>query len=357
MSVTQKQIAEYVGFSQPIVGRALKGDTQISAKTRGLIVEAAKELGYGAHSNGAARALRARRGGDTTRTYTIGVIIGDAFEGAPLYMVPFFQPLFKGMEAEAEARGLDVWFFSLHLHRMPRLLIEGGLDGAISLYNGPAEVLLRQHQLLCPVLLVGDGAVGERVLRPDDQQGIYLATRHLIGLGHQRIAYLGDLVESVPDVAYKNRLEGYLQAIQESGLPVYQELMETHVGGVEHEAGARGITRILERTRDFTALVCFNDIPALGAMGELKRRGIRLPEDVSVTGFDDVWESYPEEPPLTTVYFDRFEMGRRAVEIICEAGEAKKAGVGAGREYSLSGHELLPVRLVERASTAPPRTV
>lgn len=352
MSVTQKQIAERVGVSQSIVARALKGHTEVSVQTRERVEEAAKQLGYSSDSNGAARALRARRSGSQPRTHSLAVLMGDFFEGLPLHDVPFFKPILRGLKAEAQRREVDLLFSNVDTLRLPRLLTQGGVDGVINLYTDPFSTDLTK-QLPCYLLRVGDGAPEEWTLRPDDQQGIYLATRHLIEQGHRHIAYLGDSRrQDNSDLAYQSRLEGYFQALQEGGLAVCNALVEAHIGAPDHEAGAAGMARIIERNKDITAVVCFNDTSALGAIAELKRRGLRIPDDVSVTGFDDVWEAYGEEPALTTVYFDRFEMGRRAVESICDAADAGSwvAGENSG------SHELLPVKLIGRASTSAPRS-
>jgi len=350
MSVTQKQIAEHLGVSQSLVTQSLRDLPRIPEATRLRVKEAARELGYIAHSNDAARTLRARRDGTRPLTQTIGVLMGDFFEGLPLHEVPFYQPLLQGLKAEAARRDVDLSFFTCQIHRLPRFFVQGGVDGVIGLYNGPIDPELKK-QLSCALLRIGDGAPDEWALRPDDRRGIYLATRHLIELGHRHIAYLGDSRgNETRDLMYKSRLDGYFQALGDCGLPVSNDLVEAHIGAPDHQAGAMGVGRLLDRTREFTALVCFNDSSALGAIAELQRRGLAVPGDVSVTGFDDVSGEGRHDPALTTVHFDRFEMGRRAVEAICEVAEE-------GTESEFRGHELMPVRLIERASSGPKRVV
>ena len=351
MNVTQKQIADHIGVSQSLVGRALKAESSVADATRLRVQQAAKELGYSPNSNLAARALRARRSGFPSRTNTICVLMGDLYEGVPLRDVPFYKPIFRGFKAEAERRELDISFSTLQNDRIPRLLTEGGFDAAICLYSTLNFSSSHLRALPCPVLRVGDGSADDWALRPDDHRGIYLATQHLIQLGHRDIAYLGEFRGSATqDISYKCRIEGYLDALRNNDIPIRDTLVEAHIGAPDHESGAAGIARILDRNPGVTAVVCFNDTSALGAMAELQRRGISVPDEISITGFDDVWEAYGDDPALTTVYFDRFEMGRRAVEQICVAIDK-----GVSSSYDHAGHQLLPVALIQRGSSAAPR--
>lgn len=348
MAVTQKQIADQLNLSQPLVAQALNGNVKVAEATRQRVQEMAREMGYGAHSNGAARALVARRHGNRSRTSTVAVLMGNSlFEGWPLHDVPFFKPLLRGIEMEALERDLDISFLMGSPNRLPRVVTQHGVDGAIVIYNQPINALIRSLNWQAPILRVGDAASGEWSLMPRNREGIRLATQHLIELGHTRIAYLGDIDDHLPDISYGERLKGYAQALQENGLPLDDALIDAHVSAPTQEMGAAAMERLLKKTRDFTAMVCFTDTCAMGAIRRAQEMGLRVPHDLSVVGFDDVAEEYSFAPRLTTVHFDRLEMGRRAVRLLCESIDAKEAG----SENMSSDAETMPVALKVRESS------
>ena len=337
-----------MGLSQPIVAQALNGHVGVAEATRQRVREAAREMGYGAHSNAAARALAGKRHGKRPQTGTLAVLMGEFFEGLPIQEVPFFQPLLGGIEREARARGLDISFCMPPPGSLPRLVTEQGVDGVISIYSRKTNDLLRAQNVALPVLRVGDAAPGEWALMPDNFEGVRLVTEHLIQLGHRRIAYLGDLDKNSPHAAYNDRLIGYLQGLKDGGIAVNDERIEANLGAPTREAGAAGLERLLRRTRDFSAVVCLNDLAAMGAIERAQQLGLRVPDDLSVVGFDNTTETSNFTPPLTTVHFDRFEMGRRAIQLLCETDLENS---------QTAGRELLPVELRVRASTAAPRPI
>jgi DNA-binding LacI/PurR family transcriptional regulator len=166
------------------------------------------------------------------------------------------------------------------------------------------------------------------------------ATRHLIGLGHRRIAYLGDRYGHQSDT---ERFSGYRQALEEAGLPFEPELV-THGDG-KPEGAEAAVTDLLASPQPPTAVFCYNDMSALGAMRQIRNHGLRIPSDISVVGFDDLYISQYLDPPLTTVRQPMRQMGRMAMETLL------KIFAGAG-----SGHDLkVPGELIVRQSTAPPK--
>ena len=142
----------------------------------------------------------------------------------------------------------------------------------------------------------------------------------------------------------KARLDGYLSAVKSAHIAPAPELICTSLFRPVASAGAGGLEAIWSRTQDFTAVVCFNDLMAMGVVEALRAKGKRVPEDVSVTGFDDVSEHYQFEPKLTSIAFNRYEMGRRAVEIICAAQH---------ESAFTCFDEVFSVELVVRNTTAP----
>jgi len=188
-------------------------------------------------------------------------------------------------------------------------------------------------------------------ISPDNVLGARLAVEHLLNLGHRRIAFLA-MKPGSP--ALRQRMQGYREALTAAGIAMRPELVEELIDPCE-EAGAEGMTRLLAR-ENFTGLVCYNDLVAMGAMDVARAAGIRVPEDLSVVGFDDVSEAYHYEVPLTTLRFDRMHMGRRAVELVYEirSGLVDESGFDAfTADEIVPGSEILPVELVVRGSTGP----
>ena len=342
MATTQKQIAQRLNLSQSIVAQALNDYPGVATATRLRVRETAREMGYGAHSNSAARALIAKRHGNRPPTQTIAVLMSSFCEGVLLRDVPFYQPLLRGIELEAIERKLDLSFCVACGEHLPHLVVEHGVDGVISLYNHTASVQLMRQNVMIPALSVGDAPDGSWALMPDNFEGARVATRHLIELGHRRIAYLGMPTRNPPMSAHRERLDGYLQALKESGISVADELIDRHAQALSREMGAAALQRLFERTPDVSALVCFNDRMAMGAMQRAGELGLRVPQDLSIVGFDDTSEEYNGAPKLTTIAFDRLQMGRRAVQLLWEFNQKNEPGAEA---------ELLPIELIARDST------
>ena len=342
MATTQKQIAQHLNLSQTTVAQALNDYASVAPATRALVQETAREMGYGAHSNAAARALVARRYENRRQTGTIAVLMGSFSDGLLLRDVPFFQPLLRGIEYEAIERKLELCFCIAPGEHLPRLVAEQGVDGVMSLYSRTANDLLLQRNVTLPTLCVGDAWRDAWSLMPDNFEGALRATRHLIELGHHRIAYLGMLSTVPPQFGQGARLEGYLQALKEGGVAVANELIETHLNASNCDEGAASLQRVWGRTREVSALVCYNDLVAIGAMRQAQQMGLRVPDDLSVVGFDDTAEATQCAPQLTTIRFDRLQMGRRAVQLLCEVNPTTSLPTPS---------ELLSIELIIRDST------
>lgn len=352
MAVTQKEIAANLGVSRELVKFALSGTGRVSAEARQRIIAEAARLGYTAQHNRAARSLIARRYGRRVRTDIIAVLMPEAFFGGiALPRVPFFAPFIEGIEQAAGEQGLDIFLCSSRLGALPRLLEAGEVDGVISVADSTAR--LRTMNL--PVVNFGRPGDGWAVgIHPDNYRGGQLATQHLIDLGHREIACLGFAPGEAPDRLYQpahDRNEGYRDALANARIHFTGKLFLDDIVSPDVDSGVAAMGRLLARDADFTGVVCFNDLIAMGAIQALRAAGRRVPQDVSVIGFDDVSLQYPLRPLLTSIAFDRFAMGRRAVDLICEARAALEEG------QTLTNHdESFAVQLVQRASTGvPPR--
>ena len=336
--LTQKQIAERLGVSRQLVGFALRGEGRMTDEVRGKIVEFARQHGYDPNANREARLMVARRYGKRVACGILAVLFPATFEEQPLSSVPFFMPFFQGLEDEAISRGVDLALCALRPDALPRLVRENQVDGVICLLT-PDEPALRIRELGLPVVSIQYEIAGIPSLTIDDRGGSAEATRHLIALGHRRIAYLG-----LDNRIGRERLAGFREAMRQGGVAILEKLIDVGLERTTVQAGAVAMRRMLERGAEagFSAVLCFNDLIAMGAVRALEEDGRRVPVDVSVVGFDDVAPQYGFSPALTSVGFSRREMGRRAVQLLCE----QEPPAGVERFFTL---------LVARDSCAPPR--
>lgn len=337
-------------MSRQIVGQALNNHPRVAAATRQKVQSLAAELGYHAQSNREARVLIARRYGQRFPTGLIAALLPtiDSVR-LPLRGIPYFTALMDGMELEAAEREIDLILCTLRARGLPHLLRERGVDGVIC-FSTPSMIIQQIHALGLPLIIPDRYAPGEYCLYPDSARGIAQVCAHLIALGHTRIAHLG-LDPEIPDG--KLRLLQYRETLRESGLPSPAEWVEITASTNSHEQTGAAVERLLRRNGAlavgarpaFTALVCYNDFVAMGAIRCLRARGLDVPRQVSVTGFDDISPQYEFHPTITSIAFPRLEMGRRAVEILC----ARKPN-----DPFEPQQELFPAQLVVRDSTAPP---
>lgn len=345
MPVTQKQIAQQLALSQPQVAQALNGQPGVSVATRQRVLETAKALGYTLKSNDTARRMAALRHGKPVRTGTVAVLMGDFFEGLPLQQLPFFREILRGLHQEIELFDSHLaTYYIARTDRLPGAILDGSMDGIICLYSATTEWGLDKVHIDVPVVRLG-GATPQWNLRPDDYQGMYDVTRHLIELGHRRIAFLGDLERKFAIFAHDERLRGFRDAMQDAGREVDADLL-FHLEDPSSHDGFVAMEAAFQRGLGFSAVVCLNDLSALGAINAAEQHGLQVPHDLSVTGFDGLqWDPAPPVE-LTSVHFDRELMGRKAVRRVYEASSP---GESAGQEPR---GELLPTRLLVRNTTA-----
>jgi LacI family transcriptional regulator len=346
MAVTQKQIAEQLGLSQPQVAQALNGQSGVSAATRERVLETAKALGYTSGSNERARQLAALRHGKRVRTGTVAVLMGDFFEGLPLPQLPFFREILRGLHREIEMYDshLATYYIS-RTGRLPGAILGGGVDGIICLYSATTEWELDKVPVEVPVVRLG-GATHNWNLRPDDYRGIYDVTRHLADLGHRRIAFLGDLERKFAIFSHDERLRGFQDAMRDAGLEADDDLL-FHLEDPSSHDGFVALQQALRRGLEFSAVVCLNDLSAQGAISAAEEHGLCVPRDLSVTGFDGLEMEPSPSVELTSVFFDRELMGRKAVRMVFGALDRRRAPDDELLQ------ELLPVQLQVKNTTAP----
>lgn len=340
MAVSQKDIALRIGVDRSLVAHALRGDPRVSDATRLRVLEAAREMGYDTHTNVAARSLAAKRHGKRTRTDTISVLIGDFVDGLPLQDLPFFREILQGVQLEAIRQDMEVVIQVMRVGHLPRSLTSGGVDGAIAVYSRSISADVEAQKPPVPVVHLGSDTEAWN-LRPDDHEGTFRLTTHLLNLGHRRIAYFG-----AHNGSNAERRRGYEDAFRSAGLEAPYNLMrmlKTASTQCGQEAWREFCNSHSGESLPCTAVVCVNDATGVGVLQAAQEMGIRIPEDLSLTGFDGLREGYGGCPILTTAAFDRRSMGRQAVRMLC-----------AAREQGITElpREILPIRLWERGSTA-----
>lgn len=352
---TQKEIAEKLNISRSLVARALKGYPDVSSETREKIQRTAAEMGYDTNTNQAARALAAHRHGQRAKTGIIAIMFSAVVDASPRNM-PFFTPFFEGMESEAHDLGMDVCLCWVRPGRLPRMIRECSVDGVVALSDCPEE-LLAIKKLQIPLVAYRDHFEGAHCIIPDDRKGTYLATRHLLELGHRNIGFLGcDVAENCKETDDNLRLLGYLDAMQEFGVKLQAGQIETQLAfppsnelsychGCGKCAACAGWQSLKSKNRKnpLTAVVCQNDTIAMGLIDHARQDGVEVPHQLSVVGFDDISQRYHFHPAITSMKFSRYEMGRCAVRLIHECDEAV-----SGQRH------VFPVTLVERQTTVPP---
>jgi DNA-binding LacI/PurR family transcriptional regulator len=370
MSVTLKHIAEELNVSHATVANALNGKSCVKPATRLRVQETALRLGYDKNANRAAQALIAKRLGRRIANGAIA-LIQNAEGEFPWQSIPFYRTLLDGVEREARQLGVDLYVVMQHGSELPRAVKEHRVDGVIFM-SGAQLFKDELRGLNLPFLTLGTYNPGMFSILPDGEDGFYQATEYLISLGHRHIAYVG----GKSTLAVK-RLDGYKRALVKHGLVVSENLIQytdrklvkrtDHTITQEHNLmeleGRAAMESLLERRRAsssktrFTAVLCANDIIAIGAVRCAQAAGLRVPEDVSVVGFDDVSVQYSFQPLLTSVAFPGFDMGRRALEWLSnEVHSLLSEQIGSSVWEPQEKIEYFPTTISVRESTAPLKT-
>ena len=313
-------VAQAAGVSPSTVSRILNGTAAVHAAKRQAVDDAIKRLGF--VPNPVARGLA---GG---RTLSVGVVT-QAIDS------PFYGIALRGIEDELDRAGYSALFVSGHWNaaeeaRCIDVLRSRRVDGIIVLTGRLSDAALRSCAKELPVVVTGRKLKAPNLvsLDFDNFEGARLATHHLLALGHRRIAFIaGDAGH--PDASERER--GYRAAIEAAGLAYDAELVMP--GLFTEESGLVAVARLLDSRQHFTALFAANDQMALGACLGLHRRGMRVPEDVSVVGFDDLPVSRYSVPPLSTVHHPAYEVGQLAASAMLQMlrGDKPEATVPAPR--------------------------
>ena len=334
--VTLKDVARLAGVHPGTASRALNVETRglVNEETARRVLAAAEELGY--RPNPIARGLK------TSRSYTVGVLIPDLTN-------PLFPPIVRGIQDRLEEAAYTPLIANTEndpdreradFEAMRARQVDGFITATA---RRDHDLLSRPGELGLPVVLVNrrleDAALPSAV--GDDKAGVSLAVRHLVELGHRRIAHLAGPQDI--STGYL-RYEGFLEAMEAAGAEADPELILIGDAVIESE-GSRLCAALLDGGRECTAIVAANDLMALGCYDVLEERGIACPQEISVIGFNDMPFAAHFRPPLSTIRIPQYELGARAAELLLTTMQDSEA-----QPTQL----LLEPELVVRGSTGPP---
>lgn len=317
-----RSIAEACGLSVAAVSRALKGQPGLREDTRQRVIAVAKEMGYD---------FSRLRGDKIKRVLFLLHRQHDIARA-----LPFYSLLLLGVEDHCREQGIAMSFLSIGpgdnvdeqiaLHHPDALICAGYFESAL---------IMAIQKTKLPMVLVDLWAPDLPCVNLDNQHGGYLATRHLIDAGRKRIAFLAS---TAAHYSIRQREKGYRQALYEAQMmmpPEYEVIASPLVD--TNQSLVTAMNELLSLPVPPDAIFAYNDVTAIAAMNICERRGVRVPQDIAIIGFDDIAPAAWSRPALTTIAVDKHQLGYRAVGLLLEG--VTQAG------------EILPVTLVVREST------
>jgi LacI family transcriptional regulator len=330
-------VAEAAGVHAATASRALNPATRglVNAETARRVMKVAEQLGY--RPNPIARGLK------TAKSGTVGIVLPDLTN-------PLFPPIVRGIEEVLEPAGYsglivntdnDAAREEMQIEHLRSRQVEG-LIVATARVDHPLMAQLQREGVVMVMVNRRPEGVDVPSITPDDAAGVELAIRHLAELGHTRIAHVAGPQTTSTGVS---RARAFHSTVQYLGLDDDPALVTTATHWSE-DAGADGLRGLLDAGVDFTAVFAGNDLIALGCYDVFNERGLACPDDVSVVGFNDMPFLDKLRPPLTTIAIPHQQIGAEAARLLLDA---------IADPTRPARSVLLPLSLVVRGSTAPPR--
>ncbi|MDP5130069.1 MAG: LacI family transcriptional regulator [Paraglaciecola sp.] len=327
-----RTVADLAKVSVATVSRTLKQPQLVSVKTREKVVAAVKQAGYRPNL----MAVKFRSG----KTNNLVVLV-------PTIANVFFARVFSGMQKVADERQYSLLLcntqgnIEIETH-YARMVQTSQADGLIQLSaSNPFEQL--NHGVTDKLPMVNACEVMDKTTCPtvmlDNRAAAFDMTEYLISLGHQHIAMLKGPLRSP---LTRDRVAGYQDALRQAQIPMREEYLL--LGDFTLQAGYDAASEVMQLATRPSAIFCENDEMAIGLMKGLKEHGLRIPEDISIAGFDDIAFAQYSDPPLTTIAQPAEEFGRIAVTLLIELLEGR---------LTKAPKVILPYELISRASTGP----
>ena len=312
---TIKDVAALAGVSYQTVSRVLNDRDLVAEETRARVLAAIEALDY--RPDASARSLASRR------TYLLGIVTADLSDYT-------HARILEGAEAEAREHGYLIFASGAERGRNGEplrspLLSQHQAEGLLIIYHGAdgdTHSIFEDIPNDLPVVTIGYAPDRENLVRVGiaNHRTARQVTEHLLGLGHRRIGHI-----TGPPEMYESqeRRQGYEEALQEAGITPEGALVAA--GDWSSASGYRATLRLLGRDSHFTALFVQNDRMAMGALQALRERGLRVPHDVAVVGFDDIPSAPYFAPPLTTVHHPLYELGRTCAGLLIDLIDGQPA--------------------------------
>jgi DNA-binding LacI/PurR family transcriptional regulator len=344
-------VAKEAGVSKSAVSFAFNSPERLNSATAARIRRVADGLGY--RPRALAGATRQTPAGDTVRTsQTIGLLTPQDL--SVVFGNPFYGELCAGIAAQTDQAGFGLLFVSpLHsslVHALGRNTVDGFIVIGLSDDHPEAEQIRRAG---LPMVIIDGGALPEHgLVESNDEVGARSAVRHLLSLGHREFVVIGIEPPTMPSqfeysvgptesVAWR-RLTGYRQGLELGGVKFHDERMV--IGPATFDGGVAAFHRIWEDGLRPTAVLVMSDVMAIGAMWAAGEVGLRVPDDLSIVGFDDLNVSRHSNPPLTTVHQPIRLKGEEAARLLLR--------MIANPDIERPDHKTLATRLMIRGSTA-----
>jgi LacI family transcriptional regulator len=332
--VTIVEVAEKAGVSLGTVSRVMNNDSHVAPGTRERVSAVMREMGYVAN--------RQARGLKGSRTNVIGVLAPDLGTG-------YIGEILHGIDAELALYHFDLMLFTTHRTAIKEAnyvanMVQGMVDGLlVVLPRNPADYTGTLTSRNFPFVLIDHQGTGNPcpAVGATNWQGGYNATEYLIKLGHKRIGFIAGSMDLGAAI---DRLDGYKSALQVHHIPVDPQLI--YEGTFFQPDGYAGGSALLDLDHTPTAIFASNDVMAMGVMDAIRERGLRVPEDVSIIGFDDIPQAAMVRPALTTVRQPLEEMGRLATQLLIDQLKNPEKEIGRIE---------LPTQLIVRDSTLSPK--
>jgi len=331
--VTIEDVAAEAGVSFGTVSRVINNDAHVRAETRERVLKAMERLGFVV--NRQARSLA------KGQTNIIGLLVPDVGTA-------YIGEIIRGIDAELTVHGKDLIIYTTHRTAAKEAnyianLATGMVDGVLLvLPRNPADYVGTLTQRNFPFVLIDHQGTGRDcpAVGATNWQGAYEATEYLIKLGHRRIGFITGWMDLG---CAQDRLDGYRVALRMNHIPEAPELI--YEGTFAQLDGYIGASTLLDLPEPPTAIFASNDVMAMGAMDAIRNRGLRVPDDISVLGFDDIPQAALVRPALTTVQQPLEKMGRMAAQMLLD--RLKNPGKKIERIE-------LPTKLIIRESCQPP---
>ena len=329
-SVTIKDVSARCGLSVSTVSKALNGYSDISEETRRLVLQTATDIGY--HPSAVARTLK------TNRSYNLGVLFEE--ESGQGLTHHFFASVLDSFKRESEKRGYDITFINRNIGGRGMSYLEHcryrNVDGVCVVcagYEDPGLHELVHSDLPCVTIDFTFDCCSCVVNR--NREGVTQLTRHAISLGHERIAF----IHGHPSEVTRQRIEGWLDALREAGLPDPPDGYLQPAAYANPKSAFEAMKRLMALPQPPTCILLPDDNCCLGALDAAQELGLRIPQDLSIGGYDGIELMQKLHPRLTTIRQDAGEIGRQAALLLMERIEKPQT---AGSETATIACTLLP---------------